>query len=585
MRKAQKTERKFKTMQYLAKYKSLAIFVPVLKGVEALIAIFIPFIMSRIIDVGIKNNDLSYIWGFSILILGLNLVAIICALIGQYLAAKTVENMAKDMRHDIFVHVNSLSYAELDKFSTAGILNRTVEDVGQLKNGVGSLLRTTVRIPFLIVGSLIMAIAIDIRLSAIFLIVSPILVFIVFFVMKKVSPLLMDSKKKLDKTSGITRENLIGARVVRAFNKQDFETSRFQNSNYELVNTDLKIVAWTSVLPAIIGTVINFAIVAILYFGGFEVNIGNISQGNLIAFINYFTQISMALVQIARLITIYTRMNTSVDRINEIFSLENSIVNPENPVVVNFDKKTLGDVEFKNVSFSYNDIHNAINSLSFKAKHGETIGVIGGTGSGKSSVMYLIPRFYDATQGEVLVGGKNVKEYNVEELRKFIGLVPQNPTLFKGTIISNMRWRKPNATEEEIVKALKISQCYDFVREYPDFLFHKVNKGGSNFSGGQRQRLTIARALVDNPKILILDDSTSALDFATDAKLRKTIKNTFTDTTIFIVSQRTNSIKDADKIIVLDSGNVVDIGKHDELLKRCELYREIHESQNKEAKV
>ena len=579
--KKQKAQKPFRPFSYMKKYKLMAFFVPVLKAIGAIIEIFVPLIMSYIIDVGIKNNDVGYIWTMASIILGLNLVAIITDILGQYYTAKTVECMSRDMRHDIFVHVNSLSHSELDKFSTAEILNRTVEDVYQIKTGIGSLLRTTVRIPFILVGSLVMAISINLKLSLIFLIASPILVLSVLLIMKKISPLLKLSKQKLDKTSNVTRENLTGVRVVRAFNKQNFETARFQTANYEQVNTDLKIVAWSSVLPSLIYTIVNFAIIAILYFGGIEVNIGGISQGNLIAFINYFGRISTALVAIARIITLYTRMSASTTRINEVMTLKNSITDPAKPIEIDLNDPQLSAVEFNDVSFSYNNIKNAIENLSIKVEPGQTIGVIGGTGSGKSSVVYLIPRFYDATKGTVLIGGENVKKYRVTDLRKMIGIVPQNPTLFEGTIASNMRWRKPDATDEEIIKALKISQSYDFVKEYPDFLNHKVNRGGTNFSGGQRQRLTIARALVDNPKILILDDSTSALDFATDTRLRKSIKTMLSGTTTFIVSQRTNSIRDADQIIVLDNGKVVGLGKHEELLENCLVYREIHNSQNK----
>ena len=575
------SQKAFKPFSYMKKYKLMAFFVPVLKAVGAIIEVVVPLIMSYIIDIGIKNNDVGYIWIMASVILGLNFVAITTDIIGQYYASKTVENMSKDMRHDIFAHVNTLSHAELDKFSTAELLNRTVEDVYQIKSGMGSLLRTTIRIPFLLIGSLVMAISINLKLSLVFLVACPILVASVFLVMKRISPLLKLSKQKLDKTSNVTRENLTGVRVVRAFNKQNFETARFQKANYEQVNTDLRVVAWSSVLPSLIYTIVNFAIIAILYFGGIEVNVGGISQGNLIAFINYFSRISAALVAIARLITIYTRMATSSGRINEVMGLKNSITDPARPIKVDKSDPQISAVEFDNVSFSYNNIKNAIENLSIKVEPGQTIGVIGGTGSGKSSVVYLIPRFYDTTKGNVLIGGQNVKKYNVAELRKLIGIVPQNPTLFEGTIASNMRWRKPDATDEEIIRALKISQSYDFVKEYPDFLNHKVNRGGTNFSGGQRQRLTIARALVDNPKILILDDSTSALDFVTDTKLRKNIKTILAGTTTFIVSQRTNSIKDADQIVVLDNGRVVGIGKHDELLQNCLVYREIHSSQNK----
>ncbi len=579
MKKTQKDKKVFKLLKYLLKYKLLSFCVPLFKGLEAATEIFIPMIMANIIDIGIANRDIRYILTFAAIILGLNVIGIIFSVIGTKCSAVSTESMARDMRSDLFTHINSLSHKELDNFSTTGLLNRTVHDVHQLKNGTASLLRTFIRIPFLLIGSLVMAISINLKLSLIFIIVCPLLLLSVVMIMKKISPLLQASKEKLDKTSNITRENLTGVRVVRAFNKQNFEAERFQTSNYDLINTQLKLGVWAAALVPIIYTIINFAIVAILYFGGIEVNIGGMSQGNLIAFINYFNQIASSMVAIARLITIFTRMGTSSKRINEVLSLKNSITDPKNPI--NFDPSNpkMGEVEFKNVSFSYNMVKDAISNLNLKVNAGETIGIIGGTGSGKSSIINLIPRFYDCTKGSVLIGGNNIKKYKVSDLRKIIGIVPQNPTLFDGTIASNMRWRNPNASPEEITKALKISQSYDFVKEYSDFLDHKVNRGGSNFSGGQKQRLTIARAIVDNPQILILDDSTSALDFSTDAKLRKSIKHMLNCTT-FIVTQRTNSIKDADKIVVLESGKVVDIGTHEELLSRCDVYSEIHYSQN-----
>lgn len=575
-----KNAKSFNFLHYLRNYKFLSFLVPILKGIEAIIEVFIPLIMANIIDIGITTNDTSYIWKNAILILVLNIILVVCSIIAQKCNAIVVEGVAKDIRHDMFDHINTLSHAQLDTLNTTSLLNRCIHDVGHIKVGTASLLRTTIRVPFLLIGSLVMAMRINLKLSIIFVIVCPLLIGIVMLIMKKISPLIEQSKVKLDTTSNITRENLTGVRVVRAFNKQNFEARRFQNSNIELVNTQLKLGNLSAILVPIIYTIVNFAIIAILYWGGVEVNVGGISQGNLIAFINYFNQIASALVIIARLITLYTRMISSSKRIGEVFDLKNTITDPEKPVTIDFDDSELSRVEFKNVSFGYNNVKNVITDLSFVAEPGSTIGVIGGTGSGKSSLVNLIPRFYDCTKGQILVGNKNVKKYRVSDLRQLVGIVPQNPTLFAGTIASNMRWRKADATDDEIIKTLKISQSFDFVKEYPEFLNKKVNRGGTNFSGGQKQRLTIARALVGNPKILILDDSSSALDFATDAKLRKSIKAMPTVTT-FIVTQRTNSIKDADKIIVLDSGNVVGIGTHEYLLENCEVYREIHNSQTK----
>ena len=489
--------------------------------------------------------------------------------------------VGRDIRDDIFEHVNKLSNAELDKFTTTTLLNRSINDVRNIKSGVGAVLRQIMRAPCLLIGSLVMAICINLKLSLIFIIVIPLLILAIWWIMKHLKPLLLKIKAKLDKTTDITRENLTGIRVVRAFNKQSYETEKFKYANYDLISTQIKHAKWNSVLEPIISILVNFAIIALFYFGGIEVNIGGLSQGKLIAFIDYFGTISSCIVSLSNLLTIITRMNASSDRINDLFAVKNSIKNPVNPVTVDFADKNLGKVEFKNVNFSYSGVKNAVANLNLTVNPGDMIGIIGGTGSGKSSIVNLIPRFYDVSSGEILVNDVNVKKYNVKDLRNMVGLVPQNPTLFEGTIRSNMCWRKPDASDDEIIKALKISQAYDFVKEYPDFLEHKVNRGGSNFSGGQRQRLTIARALVGNPNIIILDDASSALDFATDAKLRKAIRTYLADSTTFIVTQRTNSIKDANQIIVIDNGTVVDIGTHEELLSRCSIYTEIHNSQNK----
>ena len=576
-----KVKKEFSYFSYLKNYKLSAFFAPFFKALEAATELFVPYIMAKIIDVGIANNDTNYIIFNGALILILNILGIVFAIIGQRCAAVASMGVGRDVRNDIFEHINSLSHAELDKFTTTTLLNRSVNDVRNIQNGLGALLRVVMRAPCLIVGSLILSLFINLKLSLVFVVIIPILVLTVWYIMKKLKPLLITIKTKLDKTTNITRENLTGVRVVRAFNKQSYETEKFKMANYDLISTQIKHGAWTSALSPLISIIVNFAIIALFYFGGIEVNIGGLSQGKLIAFIDYFGTISSCIIVLANLITIITRMNASGDRINELMTVKNSIKDPSNPAKIDYDDSNLGRVEFKDVNFSYSNVKNAVTNLSIKAEPGEIIGVIGGTGSGKSSIVNLIPRFYDVTSGEVLINNINVKKYRVEELRSIIGLVPQNPTLFKGTIRSNMCWRKPDASDEEIIKALKIAQAFDFVKEYPDFLEHKVNRGGTNFSGGQRQRLTIARALVGSPHILILDDASSALDFATDAKLRKAIRVSLADTTTFIVTQRTNSIRDANKIIVIANGNIVDIGTHIELLERCELYQEIHYSQNK----
>ena len=579
MKKRKKKE--FGYFSYLKNYKFFSFLAPFFKGIESVCELFVPIIMANIIDYGVANSDEHYIIWNGALILILNIAGFIFAVFGQKCAAIASMGVGKDLRKDIFSHINILSYAELDKFSTTTLLNRSVNDVRNIQDGLGSLLRMIMRAPCLLIGSLIMSLFINIKLSLIFVVIIPILVFIVWIIMKKLKPILLTIKSKLDKTTNITRENLTGVRVVRAFNKQAFETERFKNANYDLISSQIKHGALNSLLRPLISIVVNFAIIALFYFGGIEVNIGELTQGKLLAFINYFGKISTCIISISSLLTIVNRMNASNERIKEIMSVKNSIKDPSNPVKVDFSDNNLGRVEFRNVNFSYSNVKNAVNNLSLEVNPGEIIGVIGGTGSGKSSITNLIPRFYDVTSGEVLVGGNNVKKYRVEDLRNIIGIVPQNPTLFEGSIRSNMCWRKPDATDDEIIKALKIAQAYDFVKEYPDFLEHRVNRGGTNFSGGQRQRLTIARALVGNPHIIILDDSSSALDFATDARLRKSIRTYLDSSTNFIVTQRTNSIRDANKIIVVDNGNIIDIGTHAELLERCKIYQEIHYSQNK----
>ena len=580
MKKQKQEKSVFKPTLYLKKYSLLVVLGPTCKALEALSEVFAPYIMALLIDVGIANNDKDYILKMAIVILAINVAGMIFAILGQKCASVTSEGMGRDIRNDVFKHVNTLSFSELDKYNTTTILNRTINDVYHIQEGTSQIIRNVMRIPFLLIGSLVMAISIDLKLSLIFLVVSPILLLIVCCVMKKLQPLLTEGKKRLDKTTQITRENLSGIRVVRAFNKQNYEIDKFTEANTAMLQNDLKQGYLGAIMQPLIYLVVNFAIIAVVYFGGIQINVGSVTQGNLLAFINYFTQISAALVAFARVITILTRMKIAKNRVNDLMLTKNSIVSPASPVKIDQTSPENGSVEFKEVSFSYSYLKDVVINLNLKVEPGETIGVIGGTGSGKSSIVNLIPRFYDATKGQVLVNGQNVKKYNVEELRSIIGIVPQNPILFSGTIRDNLCWRKEDATEEELVKALKIAQAYDFVKEYPDFLDHPVNRGGTNFSGGQKQRLTIARALVGNPSIVILDDSTSALDFSTDSKLRKAIKTMLSCTT-FIVSQRTNSLKDADKIIVIDAGNIVDIGKHDELLERCDLYREIHESQNK----
>ncbi|MBQ7453428.1 MAG: ABC transporter ATP-binding protein [Clostridia bacterium] len=573
--------KEFKLSKYLKNYKALLFWGPFFKAVEAVTEVIVPFLMAIIIDQYIAVNNKNGIITLAVIILLLNVLGIICAILGQKFAAISGESIGRDIRNDIFKHINTLSYAELDKFTTTSLLNRNIFDVYHIQEGISMILRTVMRIPFLLIGSIAMAISINAKLSLVFLVVIPILLWVLYLIMKRLSPLLIESKKRVDRTSMVTRENLSGVRVVRAFNKQNYETERFKETNEDLLKIEIKEGKLSAILPAVISLIVNGAIIALIYFGAIEIDLGlGMSQGYLIAFINYFSQISMALVLMARLIVMITRMKTSSLRIEEILSVKNSINDPEQPIKIS-KEKFVPSVEFENVTFRYNETKNILENLNLKVEAGSSLGIIGGTGSGKSSIVNLILRLYDTTSGRVLLGGKDIKKYSLSFLREVISMVPQNPILFDGTIASNLRWRKSDATLSEMTKALKIAQAYDFVNEYPEFLNHRVNRGGTNFSGGQKQRLTIARALVGDPKILILDDSSSALDFATDAKLRRAISKTMEGTTLFIVSQRTNAIKDCNQIIVLDSGSVVGIGTHESLLENCDVYREIHNSQNK----
>lgn len=570
----------FKLKTYLKPYTWHIVIGLLFKTLEVAADLINPLLMSQIINVGIKNNDKPYIFKISAIILIIYALAVVFALIAQKLSAITSKGIGRNIRRDMFKHINTLSHAELDKFDTTTLINRAVFDVSQLETAIAMTVRLITRAPILLIGSIIMALIIDASLSVIFLIALPIIIAVVFVIMKKTSPLFDKTKVKLDKVTSVTRDNLGGIRVVRAFNRQPNETIRFDYVNNDLANVNIYTIKISSLLQPLMFMIINFAVIAIMYFGGVQVNIGDVEQGDLLAFTNYFAQISMALVIVARIIVAYTRTNSSIKRIREVFETKNTIYSPQNPVPIDLHN-TPNDIEFKNVTFSYNNSKNAVEDLNLKVEAGQVIGVIGGTGSGKSSVVNLIPRFYDTTKGEVLINGVNVKKYDLRELRKFVGIVPQNNVLFEGTIEQNLRWRNEYATEEDLVLALKIAQAYDFVKEKPDYLKTKVLRNGSNFSGGQKQRLCIARALVGNPRILILDDSSSALDFQTDFNLRKAIRTQLKGTTVFLVSQRANTLKHADNIIVMDNGKVVDIAKHDVLLERCEVYKEIYNSQNK----
>lgn len=554
---------------------------PIFKFFETITDIAIPLLVSNMIDIGVKNHDIRYIAIWGAIVVALNVVGIISAVLCAKLSAKACSGVSYEIRKNMYEHINTLSHAELDKFGTATLNNRITHDVARIDTALGMFLRTVMRTPFLILGSTIIAMIIDIKLSLLFLVVAPIIFFVVFIILKKTEPLYNESQNNLDKVSEITRENLQGARVVRAFNKQDYEEKRFSGAAKKLRKSSIKVVSISSLMNPITSTVINFAIIAVMWFGGLQVNVGTLTQGQIIAFVNYLLQISAALISLANLIIAFIKAFNCANRINEVFDAQPSVEETNHEFIITTTAPDVPKIEFQNVSFSYsNSAKMAVKNLSFKAYPGDTIGLIGGTGSGKSSVINLIPRFYDATQGQILIDGINVKNYSFAQLRGKIGIVPQKAVLFKGTLKDNLHWRKPDATIEEMQKAIKISQSEEFVRDLPEKYNFKVQAGGKNFSGGQRQRLTIARALVGDPEILIMDDSASALDFATDANLRKAIKDDI-NSTVILVSQRANTVRNANLIIVMDNGNIVGMGKHKELLENCEVYKNIYLSQTK----
>ena len=568
---------------YLKDYLKETIIAPLAKLIETITELIIPLLVASMIDVGVANRDANHIYIYGAIVLGLNVVGILSAVVCQKMAAKASSGVAVKFRTDLFKHITTFSHAEIDKFSTASLNNRLTHDVSRIRQAVSQVFRNVTRVPFLLVGALIMALSINLKLSLVFLVVAPVIFVIVWFLLKATIPLYDRTQKNLDKVSDVTRENLQGSRVIRAFNKQEYEENRFSVVTKQLMNSSVNVSIVSTILNPITSIVLNFAIVAILWFGAIDVNLGTLTVGNITAFINYLKQIGASLVTLANIIISLIKAVNCNNRITEVFNTKPSILSPENAYLFNEDdRKSEFAVEFKNVSFGYQGASkNALNNLSLKVKRGQTIGVIGGTGSGKTTVVSLIPRFYDATKGKVKIYGKDITDLDLIQLREIIGVVPQRAVLFSGSLRENMCFKKEDASDEEIFKAIKTAQAEEFVNELDGKLDFKVQAGGKNFSGGQRQRLTIARALVGNPEFLILDDSASALDFATDAALRSAIKNDTKDMTVFIVSQRVNSVKNADQIVVRDKGNVVGIGKHSELMQNCDVYKEINDSQTK----
>lgn len=561
-------------LRYLRHYVKESILAPLFKMLEASFELFVPLVIAAIIDTGIKNSDKPYIFKMVMVLVALAVVGFISALTAQYFAAKAAVGFGKELRSDLYRHINTLSYSEIDKIGTSTLITRLTADVNQMQTAVNLFLRLFLRSPFIVIGAVVMAFTVDPKTAVIFVVSIPLLAVVVFGIMFYSVPIYKKVQNRLDSVMRITRENLSGVRVIRAFNHEQQEIEDFEKYSGELKDMQLYGGRISAYLNPITYVIVNISIVLIIYVGGLRVDTGRLTQGEVISLINYMSQVLVELIKLSNLIINLTKSVACGNRINDVFKLSPS-VNDGN------GEKTEGEfaVEFDNVSAVYSGSkEKSLDSLTLSVPRGATVGIIGATGSGKTTLVNLIPRFYDVSSGAVRVNGTDVRNYSTEELRELVGVVPQKAALVSGTVRDNMKWGKPDATDDEINSALKIAQAFGFVNE-KEGLDTKILQGGKNLSGGQIQRLTIARALVRKPDILILDDSSSALDFATDAALRKAIKSDTENMTVFIVSQRFSTIKNADMIVVLDDGKVCGIGKHDELFENCEEYRDICKSQ------
>lgn len=567
-----------KLLKYLRGYVKESIIGPLFKMLEASFELFVPLIMANIVDVGIRTEDTAYIWRMCAVLVFLGVLGLTCSLTAQYFAAKASMGFGTALRNDLFTHINSLSYTELDVIGTSTLVTRITSDINQVQTGVNLVLRLFLRSPFIVVGAVIMAFTISVKMTVIFLIAVPLIALTIFLIVKITIPIYKKVQSVLDRVMLLTRENYSGARVVRAFARQEDEKKDFQETSDSLKAIQIFAGRISALMNPITYVLVNLAIIAILLKGGHEVDNGSITQGEVMALVNYMTQILLALVALANLIISYTKATASALRINEVMAVQTTMTDNADAEVKLLDCPYT--VEFDHVSFTYAKASaSSLQDISFKVKKGQTVGIIGSTGSGKSTLVNMIPRFYDATQGEVRIQGVPVREYPFAQLRGGIGVVPQKAVLFQGSIRQNMQWRKKEASDSEILEAISIAQAGDIVEKKHEGLDFKIAPGGKNLSGGQRQRLTIARALVGNPDILILDDSASALDFATDAALRRAIREKTKGMTVFIVSQRAATIKQADQILVLDDGRLAGVGTHRELFHSCSVYREICLSQ------
>ena len=566
-------------LKYLRNYKKETVLAPLFKLLEASFELFVPLVMAAIIDHGIGQADGVYVLKMGGVLIALGLIGLVCSITAQYFAAKAATGFSTELRHELFEHIQQLSYTKMDTIGTSTLITRMTSDINQVQSGVNLVLRLFLRSPFIVFGAMVMAFTVDVKAALVFVVAIPLLSLVVFGIMLITMPLYRKVQSNLDAVLGITRENLTGVRVIRAFNKEADERQRFEQQNQMLTDAQKFVGKISGLMNPVTYIIVNGALIVLIYTGALRVDAGIITQGQVVALVNYMSQILVELVKLANLIITVTKAFACGNRIQSVFEEETGMTEGSEGWTDPGEADT-PVVEFDHVNLRYAGAgEDSLTDISFRAMPGQTIGVIGGTGSGKSSVVNLIPRFYDATEGSVRIQGKDARDYRLEELRSHIGMVPQKAVLFQGTIAQNLRWGKENATEAELEKAIEISQAKEFVDGKEDRLNYQIEQNGKNLSGGQRQRLTIARALVRDPEILILDDSASALDFATDAKLRKAIRQMDSHPVVFIVSQRASSIQYADQILVLDDGELAGIGTHAELMGSCEIYREIYESQ------
>ena len=572
----------FKLRRFLRPYMKETVIGSGAKLFEAILELLLPIFMGKIIDIGIMNNDISYVIKMVVCMFIIISVGLASASLCQYYASYTCQSVGNDIRKGLLRKISLFSYSDIDRFGNSTLINRITNDVNQVVLAVAMLIRLVSRAPFLCVGALIMSIYIDPKMSLIFAILIPVFILVIAIIMKRTVPLYKAAQTKMDELGHVLRENLSGVRVIRAFARHENEKLRIEETTENVSKAYIRVTNLSALMNPLTSFIMNMGIIALFHFGAINVNIGTLTQGDIVVLINYITQVLLALIVVANLLVTFTKASASASRINEIFEYSASIKDELNVDETNMKTlvKNKEIITFENVSFKYNE-EEALSNLSFSIYNGEVFGIIGTTGSGKSTVANLIPRFYDATKGTVLLGGKDVRKLSQSFLHEQIGIVPQKSVLFTGTIADNIRWGKEDATKDEIVEALKNAQAYEFVSKMENGIDSHIYEGGKNFSGGQKQRLTIARALVKKPSVIILDDSLSALDYETDKKLRKSLVENLKDTTKIIISQRISSIISADKILVLDDGRCVGLGTHEELLDRCDTYREIYKSQVK----